>query len=170
MGLFDFILLLLLFGFIWFGFWFGIIRTLGALIGVAVGALIASRYYDVLAPKVIFLFWENMAAARIISFVLIYLVANRLTGFVFYIIDRMFRIVSWLPFLSGINRIGGAILGFVEGSFTLGLILYFMAKFPLGEWLTKALENSNIAPKLIRVAKILLPLLPEALKQLQSLI
>jgi uncharacterized membrane protein required for colicin V production len=45
MFIFDIILLIILAGFVFYGFFFGLIRAVGMLAGLLVGAWIASRYY-----------------------------------------------------------------------------------------------------------------------------
>ncbi len=168
MTLFDLILILIVFGFVWFGFWFGLIYALGGLAGLIVGAAVASRYYDEVARWIVFII-RNENLAKIISFLILYIVVNRLVGFVFFIIERIIKPITNLPFLKTINRLGGAILGFVTGALTVGLILYFLTKVPL-EWLIRLIENSKLAQYFINLAKILLPLLPEVLKKIESVI
>ncbi|MCX7778870.1 MAG: CvpA family protein [Patescibacteria group bacterium] len=169
MTLFDLILILIVFGFIWFDFWFGLIYALGGLAGLIVGVAVASRWYDELAIKIVFLLGGNINLANIISFLVIYIVVNRLVGFVFFILDRILRPITHLPFLKAINRLGGALIGFVTGSLTVGLFLYFIVRFPL-PWLINLIENSKLAQHFINLAKILLPLLPEILKKIESAI
>ena len=45
MIIFDAILLIILAGFVFYGLFFGLIKTLGSLAGVIVGAFIASHFY-----------------------------------------------------------------------------------------------------------------------------
>jgi len=57
------------------------------------------------------------------------------------------------------------------GGLSLGLILYVAARYAVfnsffGDWLV----NSEVAPRLVKFASVLVPLLPEVLKKLQSLI
>ena len=166
MSIFDFILILIVFGFVWYGFWFGFIRRIGGLLGVAMGALLASRFYPLLAPQITFLVGGSVIVSQIVSFVLLYIIFNRLTAFVFGLLDKVVGIFTKLPGLKTINRIIGAFLGLVEGSLTVGLLLFFVAKLGVGGLLAK----SQVAPHLINVAKVLLPLLPKALKELQTVI
>ncbi|KKS70702.1 MAG: hypothetical protein UV42_C0046G0001, partial [Candidatus Magasanikbacteria bacterium GW2011_GWE2_42_7] len=53
MGLFDIVLLIIIAGFAMFGIWFGFIHTLGSLLGTAVGAFVATRYYLWLATWIV---------------------------------------------------------------------------------------------------------------------
>lgn len=168
MTLFDLILILIVFGFVWFGFWFGLIYALGGLAGLIVGTAVASRYYDEVAKWILF-FVKNENLGKIISFLILYIIINRLVGFIFFIVDRIFRPITHLPFLKTINRLGGAIFGCLTGALTVGLLLYFFTKVPL-DWLIKLIENSKFSQYFINLAKILLPLLPEVLKKIESAI
>ena len=169
MTLIDIILLILLGGFVLFGFWFGLIHSLGALFGVVVGAGFATRYFDVVTQWLHPYTGGPINVVRIVVFIIIFIIINRLVGFIFYIIDKTFRFVTILPFIAGINRLGGAIIGLVEGALVLGLILYFSEAYPISEEFAKMIiEKSTVAHYLLSVAKILMPLLPEAMKELES--
>lgn len=169
MTLFDLILILIVFGFVWFGFWFGLIHAFSGLTGLIVGASLATRYYDDLGKRILFIFGDKINLANIFSFLLIYIIANRLVGFVFFILDRIFRPITQLPFLRTINRLAGAFFGFLEGAFTIGLFLYFLTKNPV-DWLVPLIEKSKISWYFLKLADFLLPLFPEVLKKIESVI
>lgn len=169
MAIFDLVLLILLGGFVLFGLWFGFIHTLGSLLGIIAGAWVAGHYYTAVADWGAFM-WGGGDWGKVIAFILILILVNRLVGLLFYILDRAFEFITIIPFLSSINRLAGAVLGFLEGAFTLGLILFFLARYPINDWFTGALQSSTIAPWLVGMAQVLAPLLPELLRQLQSVI
>jgi len=169
MALFDLILLILLGGFVLFGIWFGFIHTLGSLIGVIAGAFVAGHYYAALATWGVFI-WGDGDLGKVIAFIIILLFVNRVVGLFFYIFDRIFEFMEIIPFLTSINRLAGGLLGFLEGAFTIGLILYFLGRYPVNEWLTSQLQGSQFAPWLVGMAKVLTPLLPELLQKLKSVI
>jgi uncharacterized membrane protein required for colicin V production len=171
MGIFDVILLIILAGFVFYGLFFGLVKTLGSLFGVIVGAFVAGHFY-----LQVFSWIEPMAfglnnLGKVVVFLILFSIANRLTGFVFGLIDRVFDVISIIPFLKTINRLAGAVLGLLLGGLVLGLVLYVAARYAIignffGDWLV----NSQVAPPLIKFASVLTPLLPEVLKKLQSLI
>jgi len=169
MTFFDLILLLILFGFVWFGFWFGLIHTLGGIFGIILGAILASRWYEPIAQKLLFLFGGNENLAKVVCFIVLFIIIWRLVGFLVSIINRIFNLLTFIPFLKTINRLAGALFGFLEGALILGLILFFLSKFPIGG-LGQLIENSALAQFLIKIAKILWPLLPIGLKEIKSLI
>lgn len=171
MPIIDVFLLLALFGFIFYGLFAGFIRSLGVLAGVLVGAILASRLYlwvfDIIQP--VFFGHENVG--KVMTFLILFSILNKLTALAFFFVEKIFNIIAIIPFLKSINRLLGAIFGFMAGSLTIGLILYVVSRYAvldafLGQWLVA----SRLAPFFLRVAKLLLPLLPEILKQLKAVI
>lgn len=165
MTFFDLILILILFGFIWFGFWNGLIRTLGGIIGIILSIFIASRWYEVLALKILPFLGENLSLARLLSFLIIFAVVQFIVICLLKIINKVFN----LPILKTLNRLAGAVFGLIEGGLILGLVLYFSTKFFLGGSWLDIINDSNIARPLVGFGKILLPFIPEVLKQIKSL-
>jgi len=170
MSLFDVILIVIMAGFIFYGLFFGLIHTLGGLIGVLAGTIVAGWLFNPIGEAVAPIFWGNVALSKVIVFVVLFLLVNRLAGFVFYLIDRVFQFLKIIPFLKSFNAILGGILGFIEGAFLLGGILYIAARYPVFEWFNEMMVGSEVARYLVIVFKLIAPLLPEAVRQLQSLI
>ncbi len=168
MGLFDIILLIIIGGFAMFGFWFGLIHTLGSLLGTVFGAYLAARFYEPMAGWLINITGWDGNVTRVAMFIVAFLIINRLVGFVFWIVDKTSSIITKLPFINSLNRFLGLILGVFEGAVTLGLIFYFIERIPLGEVFMGWMVDSVVVPYLVAVAAVLLPLLPEALKILKS--
>jgi membrane protein required for colicin V production len=171
MIIFDVILLLFLAGFVFYGLFFGLIRTLGSIVGVLVGAFLASRYYLTVFEWVGDLAFGYDNIGKVVVFIILFTVINRLVGLVFAILDRTFNIISIIPFLKTINRLAGALLGFLEGALILGLIIYVASKYSFlpslfGGWIV----DSEMVPFLLKFVNLLLPLLPEALKMIQGII
>lgn len=170
MTIFDFLLLIILIGFILFGIWFGVIHTLGALLGVLFGTFIASHLFEPLADTFSFFFGGNINISRIVIFTLIFIFFNRLVGFFFYLLEKTVEFFGRIPYLRTIYRVGGGVLGFVEGSLVLGMILFVTSRFPWNETISQALMHSGLARVFIGVAKVLVPLVPQVLRQLQGII
>ncbi len=168
MSLFDITLLVTIGGFALFGLWFGFVHTLGSLLGTILGAYLASRYYEPLAGWLTQVTGWSDNGARVLMFIVAFIVINRLVGFVFWIIDKIFKVVTHLPFIHSIDRLFGGVLGLFEGVVTIGLIFYFVERFPLSEKIMTMVAQSVVVPKTVAVAGVLIPLLPEALKLLRS--
>lgn len=167
----DVVLILAIAGFVFYGFFFGFIRTLGALVSVFVGAILASRFYLVAYDWIGWIFGGYANLGKVLTFIIVFSVLSKLVGLVFYLLDKFFNIFSIIPFLKIFNKIGGGILGFLTGSLFVGMIIYVVSRYSFIESLFgRLLVVSKIAPILEKFTNILLPLLPEFLKSLQSLI
>jgi len=171
MSIFDISLLVILIGFILNGLFKGLIRLLGHVVGLIVGAYIASHFY-------LFLFdlWKNIfnghdAVGKVISFIVLFVVVTRLMDLVFLLIEKFFNFIAIIPGSKYLNNIAGAILGFIEGSLFLGLIIFVVSRYALiGNFFGNQLKDSLVAPALLKIVNIILPILPDALKALKSII
>jgi len=166
----DIILLIILGGFAMFGLWFGFIHTLGALVGTVVGTFVTSHYYEPIAGWIWSMTGGNENLVKVLTFIIMFIVVNRLVGFAFWLVEKAFNILKIIPFLSTINRLLGGILGLFEGVLVVGLILFFVSKFPFADWLTGSVLKSGVAGYLVNLSSILWPLLPAALKQIQGIL
>jgi len=152
-----------------FGLWFGFIHTLGSIIGTFAGAFFAGLSYNALGGWLESIF-GHPNLMRIFAFIFIFIIINRLIGFAFYVLDKIFKFMLIIPFLKSVNRLLGGVLGFFEGLLVVGLSLFIIARFPLSDWFTGVLKASVVAPWFISTSKILQLMLPELLKQIQSVI
>lgn len=164
----NLVLLIIIAGFGLFGFSLGLVGTLGSLIGSIIGAFFASRWYVAPAQWItMFTGWSNNAAS-IIAFVLVFIMVNRLVGFLFYILDHTVGLVTRLPVISSLNRLLGAVVGLVEGVIVVGLSLFIVSRYPLSPEIMAALNQSSIAAFCSGVASVLWPLIPSAVQALQN--
>lgn len=171
LSIFDVVLLIILAGFIFYGLFFGLIRTFGALAGVVIGAVLASRFYLPVFDWISGIFFNYPNLGKVLVFIILFTLINRLVGFAFYLLDKAFNIISIIPFLKTFNRLGGAVLGFITGATFLGLILYVSSKYAIIEsFFGKYLVGSQVAPFLIKFSNVLLPLLPKMLIELKAII
>lgn len=171
MTIFDAVLLIILAGFVFYGIFFGLIKTIGNIAGVIVGAFVAGHFYlsAYYWAEDLFFGYENLG--KVISFIVLFTIVNRVVGLVFALIDKSFHLISIIPFLKTINRLGGAVLGFVMGALIVGLILYVASRYAIvGYFAGDMLAASKIAPFLVKFAGVLTPLLPEMLKKLGSVV
>lgn len=169
MTLFDLVIVLILFIFVATGYRLGFIHTLGALLGTVFGVLIAGQYYPELAVKLVKLFLGDLVTAKIVAFLVVFVIVNRLIGIVFWIIDKVFHVLHFIPFVKLLNHVAGALLGFVEGVIVLGVTLYFAGKVANQiPWFADAMKTSQFADDLVKYAKLFIPLLPDAVKQIRT--
>jgi len=169
--MFDLILTIILAGFVFYGLFFGLIKTLGAITGIFIGALVASKFYLTVFDWLGGTFTGFEALGKVVTFILVFTIVKRFVEFIFSVLNQIFNIISIIPFLKSINRIAGAILGFFQGSLLIGLVIYIISRYAaIGDVIGIKLINSKLAPFFLKVAELLVPLLPDVLKDLQSLI
>lgn len=170
MTVIDISLLVLLGGFLLAGFWFGLIHMIGAIIGVVFGALISSRVFEYVAQFFHALTDWNLNLLRILSFTIIFILINRIVGLLIHVIDKAFAVIAIIPFMKTFNRLLGALLGLLEGTLVLGLIVYVASKFPISAASEIIFRNSSIARMLNHIGELLSPLLPKAIQAIQSIL
>lgn len=171
MSYFDIALLVILAIFTFNGLRKGLIRLLGQFVGLIVAAYVSSHFYlNFYDWAKGFVDWGE-GTEKFLSFIILFTLVSSLVGVVFIIIEKVFNLISIIPFTKLINRLLGGVLGLLEGALALGLILFVAARYT---WVDSLMGNqlavSSVAPSLVKVADILLPFLPEALKVLSSVI
>jgi len=169
-SLVDVILIVIFFGFVFAGYAMGLIRSIGAIVGISLGTWVAGHYFmpvaDFLAP----LIGGREALAKIIGFLLIFAIVNQLVVLVFHLLDHAYHLISIIPFLKSLNRLGGVILGAIGGLLTLGVAIYIIAKFmPDASFVTDSLDSSKVAHTLVFSAQWLIKLLPSAFSNIVSI-
>lgn len=127
MLLFNIILILALLGFIGTGLKDGLIFALGRIIGAVVGFLIAKTFYVEVAVVLSPFLPNNWA--RIFAFLIIFMLATRVMGWIFGALDKTFHFIAIIPFLKSINHALGGFLGFLEGMIIIGGLIWFFKTF-----------------------------------------
>lgn len=154
----------------WGGFKSGFVRTLGGFFGFLVGIFFASRYFEPIASSWQWLFFGSELFAKLFIFIFLFVVIGKLFKLLTYILDKAFNLLRFIPFTKLINKFAGAIFGLLEGSLIVGLIIYFIVRFPFNESLLLKIESSQLARQLLKFAEILTPLISEALTKMKVLI
>ncbi|OJI07879.1 hypothetical protein BK004_00355 [bacterium CG10_46_32] len=172
MLLIDYILLGMVGWSTFWGFKKGLIQSVGGLVGLIGAVVLASRYYEPVAEWIapIIGFEHNLNLARMIAFVALLIAVNYIVSFIVSLVERLYSSIAVLPFMQFGNRLLGAALGLLQSSILIGLVLYFAARFPFGGIVEAFFTGSRVAPILLHIAGIVQPLLPDAIKQIQSLI
>jgi membrane protein required for colicin V production len=137
----------------------GIIKALLTVAGVIVGIILAGRCYESLAGVLTFI--SQPSIAKIVAFAIILigviLVAVIVAAVVKWVISAM--LLGW------VNRLGGAVLGFVLGALFSGAILTMWVKF-LG--IGETVSDSTLAGVLLNGFPIVLSLLPAEFDSVRS--
>jgi membrane protein required for colicin V production len=159
----DFILLgiILVVGFL--GFKRGFLESLGSIFGIVIATIIASRFYPGVAS-----WFGDSNLSNIIAFIIIFSLTVKLVSILFWVLGKLFQIVTVLPFVSSFDRLLGLILGIVEGILILAVVLNFFLKFPINEWMITQMSESVVSRVLLKIGFVFVPLFPEAVKKLKS--
>lgn len=171
MSWFDIILIVIWAAFIFYGFSKGLIRLFGHMVALILGAYVASHFYLQFFTWGQSLFRGHDNLGKVICFIVLLVLVIRLTDLLFAIIEKIFKLISIIPLTQLINRILGAALGFIEGGLFLGLIVFVASRYAIiGSLFGGQLAASKVAPLLLKIVKIIMPVLPQALKALKSII
>lgn len=157
----DFLLLFILASYVWVGLATGLIQSIGSLLGVVFGAFAASHWYQGLVSG-------ESVTGSMLAFIFLFIVVSRGIGLVFALINRLFNLAALLPGVKLTNALGGALFGFLEGTFAVGITLHFLSRLPLSESITDALNRSLFVPYFVALSGWLVGLLPEVLRQAES--
>jgi len=175
MSILDISLLIILAGFVINGLSKGLISLVGRLVGLLTGVFIAGHFH------VGVFYWArdtfnisgNEFIGKIITFIVILILATYLIDAIFRILEKVFNLIAIIPGSKYINNLAGAVLGFIEGALFLGLIIFIISRYAyLGDLLGlgEKLASSIVVPSLLKLVDFILPFLPEALRLLKGLI
>ncbi len=130
----------------------GLIKSVLDLAGIAVGIVLAGRYYQALATKLTFISQANIA--RGVAFALIIVACMVAAAIVAYILRHMIHAIM----LGWADRLGGFAFGVLVAAFIAAAILTLLIKF----------EIFGLGPTIHRsaLARFLLSSLPMALRLL----
>ncbi|MEK7102351.1 MAG: CvpA family protein [Patescibacteria group bacterium] len=157
MSYLDIILIGVLAAFALFGFWSGFLQSVGSIIGTIAGLLVANQYFGQVSLWVIERTGWGQNTARVVTFILVYIVIARGIGLLFWVAEKILRLV---PFGKTTNRIAGAALGLIEGVLAIGIFLYMMGKLPLAGAFAKTVDASWIVDGLQPLAVKLFDKMP----------
>jgi len=163
----DIVLIIIIAGFTFYGLFFGFIRTIGSLFGLLAGLWAASHFYIFAFDLGQKIFFGYDGIGKIITFILLFTIVNRLVVMGFALLDNVFDIISIIPFLKSINRLAGGIFGFLIGAIILSAVIYFVTGYPIiGGWLAKTLSISKVIPYLEKITFLVKPFLPKILDKI----
>lgn len=170
MNVLDLILIILLFLSFLTGFWRGLIKSLGAFVGLIVGIFIAGVFYVDLAIWISeYLSWSDKIL-NVIAYIVILIITAKVVDIIFILLDKIFKFFAVIPFLKTINRLAGGAFGLLQGAIFLGLGIFVYSKYAFWGLFDTQIIESQIAPMLIFLIKFLLLLLPEDLRDLEGLL
>lgn len=153
---FDIIILLVIAVPTFIGMKVGIVKALLIVVGGIVGVILAGRFSDQLGAV-----FSDEAWAKVVAFAVILLA-------VLIIASIVARLVKWAlsaVLLGWVNRLGGAVLGFILGALFCSAILTMWVKYmEAGD----IIQNSALANFLIDTFPIALGLLPASFDEVRD--
>lgn len=120
--MFDIIVLAIILILTIIGWWKGLVKQLFGLAGVIAGYILAVKYYQ---PCAKFLTGIHPGTARIISFIAIFLACIIVAHLVGWAVGRL----TTGPKMGFLNRVGGALLGFVKGCVVVCILVIVLIAF-----------------------------------------
>jgi hypothetical protein len=105
--------------------------------------------------------------ARILAYLIIFAVVNIIISIFGTVITNIFKII---PLATLANKLFGGALSLVGGILGLGFLFIMLDKFPFADFLTKYLTGSVIVPWIAKIAALLFPLLPTAIKEIKGIL
>jgi uncharacterized membrane protein required for colicin V production len=166
---FDIVLIALLGGFALMGLVRGLIQTVGSILGFVFGILVASYYADDVANSLMPLL-AQWAIAKTLAFFGLYWVVSHVTVWLFYWLDQAYHLLSIIPFLSAINRIGGLILGVSIGVVIASSLVLIITLIPWSLPLQDMVKQSQVAQLLLQLAQYVQFAVPGVFTQILNLI
>ncbi len=171
MVILDIILLIILGLFVFYGFFFGLIRAVGMLAAVVAGSWVAAHFYDQLFSWVRYIWPGNPQIGKTVSFIILFSVVTHIVGWLFALLNQTLNIASIIPFLKTANRLLGAVFGLAEGVLLFGLTFYISGRYiPEQLMLAQWIKDSTLAKFLINISKVFAPLLPKLYQQLKDIL
>ncbi len=141
MSLIDILVWAVLLAFIIKGFMKGLVREVCSLLGLVMGLWAACKYYQSLSEVIRHYIHLPHTVSIIFSFILVFLTI----GLLFFFLGSLLTTIFKIALLGGVNRVGGAIFGLIQGALVLCLVFYFGTSEPVPSKLKLHLERSSSA-------------------------
>lgn len=148
----------------------GLVQMVGSFVGLILGVILARQWYEPVGGWLGGLVFTNELVANVVGFFLVLVVVTRATGLAFFVIDKVVKIVSIIPGIAAFNRLGGAVLGLIEGLLLVGATLWVATRFNVSDAWAAGLSSSQLTPLLTGLSQVFAPLFPEVLKAAQSVL
>lgn len=168
MNLIDGAIIIVLLMFIGTNLALGLVHALGAIVGFLLGMLVARYYYlpfaELLEPALL----ERQGIAKVLAFVIIFFIVQRAFALFVHLVQK---VVRWLPFGGLVDRVGGIVVGFIEGLLVISILAFFLSQYlqPTSR-LGQEFATSSFAQAHLVIAQITVPLLPKALQEAKGFV
>lgn len=127
------------------GFKRGFFKSIGRLIGVIVGFLVARAWAPAAVRVIVGFFPGRIGLLEIVVFTSFFLFVERVVGWILRLVGGVFRCIPRYAFFNKAGSFLGGALGAVEGSLLAGGILYWIRIQRLDPTLMGWLSRSQVA-------------------------
>ncbi|MCB9802428.1 CvpA family protein [Candidatus Nomurabacteria bacterium] len=164
----DIIIVVLVLFFVFKGFRAGLVGAIGGFLGIILGIWAGSHFMSNWAAWIMSSFnLENQPLANILAFVGIFVAINLVISIGVWIVNKIFHII---PFINLANKLLGALIGFIGGVLAVSALVYLLSLFPFSQSINDVLISSQFADWAVKIAIVVKPLIPEAIKSLKSIV
>lgn len=139
----NIILLLVILGFIAGGWKDGFVESFGRLIGALLGFILAQKFAHFLEP--LFGTFLSDGWAKLIAFFLIFLIINRIIGFLFGLLGGVTHFLSYIPGVGLVHSFLGGVIGLFEGIIMVGGALWLLVSSKIFPSILAHLAGSSIS-------------------------
>ena len=171
MGFVDISILVVIVGFILYGFAVGLVQAAASLIGMVFSAIVAMHTYVDVANWILPEAFANRFGVQLIVFLLIFVIVTSLVNVLIQVINKVFDVISAIPFTKSLNRLLGAVLGLLMGIVAVAAVLYASTLLPsLPEGFAAAMDESWIARGVLFISGLLVFFFPDAIDKAKDMI
>ena len=156
----DIVILILLVVPTLIGLKIGIIKAVMSIAGVIIGVLLAGRFYESLGERLTFI--SDPGVAKIVAFAIILVVVMIIAAIAAFMLKKIASTIL----LGWVNRLGGAIFGFLIGAIFCGAILSVLGSFVTN---SDVVRESWLASVLLKTFPLVLVFLPDELDSVKSI-
>ena len=151
MNLVDIVILVILGIFLLKGVLRGLLKEVCSLLGLVCGGLLAFYLHLPLAQWIMGMFhWPSQLCVTL-AFLIIFISTLLIFGALGYVLNRFLKLVL----LGGLNRLAGAIFGFLQGVLVLALIIFALHSAVVPKSVLKEISASELAPPFAKLGKVI---------------
>lgn len=161
----DLIVVIALIVFTLLGFMRGFIQEVGSIVGLFLGFFVAGKFAWPVAHYIRGGFVQYPAIADALSYIagffLVFILVTFVFGLLVKTVDKLFNLFAILPFLKTINRLGGSVIGLLEGVLFIAVLAFMVTSLPTNFFFAKQISESTSAPIFLTIANVMKPFLPD---------
>jgi membrane protein required for colicin V production len=136
----------------------GLIRTVLSIIGLIVGIILAAHFYIQLGNVLTFI--SNKNAANIVAFVIILVTVMIVAAIIGTILHSIVKSIM----LGWVDKLGGAVIGFILGVLSISAILAVIVKYDNASVIT----NSKLSGFFLNQFPVVLRLMPSSFSSIKN--